>query len=214
MWAEWKVWFEPNSVSSKWVWSWKSWPTVRDDLLINSWMFKFAGISDPTMQDRQPWGSWATFKVYKFKKNDEIFFSCQLPHTYKEWTDIRAHIHWTPWDRWTAESWNSVGWKLDYTRANVRSWTFPSSSTIDLQWVCSWTNDKHEVAHWLTSEAILDWDWKKISSMLVCRLYRTDTWADDTWVWTSNANSPALLQFDFHHEIDSNGSRWERIKEW
>ena len=48
--------------------------------------------------------------------------------------------------------------------------------------------------------------------MLVCRLYREDTGADDTWTGGTNATSPALLEFDIHFEIDTMGSRQEVVK--
>ena len=183
--------------------------TVWDDLLINSGLFKFAGSNDPTWRDWQPAGSGTTFKVLKFEKNDEIFFSCQMPHTYKNGSDIRVHVHWTPCDRGVAESGNSVGWKIDLSWASINTGSFPASTTYDMQSVCTGTNDYHEVGALLSP--YIDGTGQTISSMLICRLYRTDTGTDDTWVGTTT-QSPALLQCDFHHEIDMNGSRSEWIK--
>lgn len=180
---------------------------VWDDLLINSGVFEFAGVGDPTLSNWQPGGAGTTFKVYKFQKNDEVFFSCQFPHTYKEGSDIYPHLHWTPADRGVAENGNLVGWKLDYTWCNIDG-TFVSSGTIDLQDACDGTNHKHQVA----IGAAITGTGKKISSMVMCRLYREDTGADDTWVGTIAAESPAILQFDFHHLIDADGSRQEWVK--
>ena len=180
-----------------------------DDLLINSGVFKFSGSADPTLQDWQPGSSGATFKVYKFKKNDEIYFSCQLPHTYKQGTDLKVHVHWTPCDRGVAEDGKYVGWKLDYSWANINGDPFPASGTIDMHDTCSGVNDYHEVSAGLTS---IDGTDKTISSMLVGRLYRTDTGTDDTWVGTTASQSPAVLQFDIHHQIDTIGSRIEWVK--
>ncbi len=73
--------------------------TVWDDLRIVPGAFQFAGNADPSIEDWQPGGSGITFKVYKFKENDEVFFTCQMPHSYKEGSDIIAHLHWTPADR-------------------------------------------------------------------------------------------------------------------
>jgi len=182
---------------------------VFDDLLINSGLFKFRGSSDPTWQDWQPSGSGTAFQVLKFNKNDEIFFSVQLPHTYKEGTNLRPHVHWTPCDRGTAESGKYVGWKLDYSWASINTGTFGASTTISMSDKCSGINEYHEVS--AMASPFIDGTGQKISSMLVCRLYRSDTGADDTWVGT-NANAPALLQFDFHHEINGAGSRQEWSK--
>jgi hypothetical protein len=181
--------------------------SVWDDLRIVPGAFKFAGSADPSLQNWQPGGSGATFKVYKFKKNDEAFASCQMPHTYKEGTDLEFHIHWTPANRGVAESGNKVGWKVDYTIAVVGG-IFGASATVDLSDTCSGVNDKHELAGSVTvSGAGL-----KVSHIIVLRIYRTDTGTDDTWAGTTNAQSPALLEFDIHFRKDTMGSRQEFIK--
>ncbi len=179
-----------------------------DDLMINSGAFAFAGASNPTLSDWQPGGSGATFKAYKFIKGDEIFFSAQLPHTYKEGTDVCAHVHWTPGDRGSEESGAYVGWKLDYSWINVNG-VFLPSSTIDMSDTCTGVDDHHEVSAGLTD---LDGTGMTISSMITGRLYRSDTGADDTWAGVTAAQSPALLQIDFHHQVNSDGSLQEWVK--
>jgi len=130
-----------------------------------------------------------------------------MPHTYKEGTDLEFHIHWTPANRGVAESGNKVGWKVDYTIADVGG-IFGASATVDLSDTCSGVNDKHELAGSVTvSGAGL-----KVSHIIVLRIYRTDTGTDDTWAGTTNAQSPALLEFDIHFRKDTMGSRQEFIK--
>ena len=114
--------------------------TVWDDLRIVPGAFQFAGNADPTLQTWQPGGAGTEFKVYKFKENDEVFFTCQIPHSYKEGTDIGAHLHWTPGDRGVAEGTAVVAWKLDYSWANIDA-VFASSATVDLSDACQSTND-------------------------------------------------------------------------
>lgn len=186
-----------------------------DDLLINSGIFRFAGAADPTLSDWQPGGSGTTFKVYKFQKNDEVYFSCQMPHTYKCGSEMHVHVHWTPADRGATESGNYVGWKLDYSIANLNGGVFLPSTTISMSDTCTGTDDYHEVSAGLTTipgtygagnEELT------ISHMLMGRLYRSDTGADDTWVGTTAAQSPALLQFDIHYQINSQGSRIQWMK--
>lgn len=46
-----------------------------------------------------------------------------------------------------------------------------------------------------------------VSSMMVCRLYRSPTVTEDTY-----SNDAGLLEFDLHYQIDSFGSRNEYIK--
>ena len=182
--------------------------SVWDDLLINSGLFQFAGSNDPVWRDWQPGGSGTSFRLLHFNLNDEIYFSCQLPHTYKEGTDLHVHVHWTPAKRGNEESGSYVGWKLDYTWTNINGSAFAPSAVIDMSDTCSGTDDYHEVSEGLT---VLSGTGKTISSMLVCRLFRSDTGTDDTWTGT-NADAPALLQFDIHHEIDAGGSRQEWVK--
>lgn len=181
---------------------------VWDDLLINSGIFTFLGASDPTAQSWQPGGIGSNFLVYKFQLNDEAFFSCQVPHTYEEGTDLRAHVHWTPADRGVAESGNRVGWKLDCSWANINE-VFPSSTTYDMSAQCTGTDDYHEIQ---SASVYLPGIGKKISSIIYGRVYRSDTGADDTWIGATAALSPSLIQLDFHHLINSGGSKQEWIK--
>lgn len=187
---------------------------VWDDLFISTGLFKFAGANDPVWRNWQPGGSGTTFQSLFFDKNDEIFFSCQMPHSYKEGSDIHAHVHWTPAARGNEESGAYVGWKLDYSIANINGGVFLPSTTIDMSDTCSGTDDYHEVSAGLTgipgtygatNEEL------KVSHMIICRLYRTDTGADDTWAGTG-VNGPAMLQFDFHFQKNSVGSRLEWVK--
>ena len=178
--------------------------TVWEDLRIVPGAFQLLGSNDPTISSWQPGGAGTTFQVYKFQASDEVFFTCQIPHTYKQGTDIKAHVHWTPADRGNEESGNTVAWKIDYSWANIGT-AFGSSSTVDLTDTTTGTDDYHEI----TSTVSITGTSKNVSSMLVCRLYR-DT--GDTWVGTSAAQSPALLEADFHFEIDTVGSRQELAK--
>jgi hypothetical protein len=181
--------------------------TVWEDLQTNSGAFQFLGSSDPTISNWQPGGAGRIFKVYKFQINNEVGFSCQLKHTWKEGSQIFPHIHWTPGDRGVAESGNAVGWKLDYSWSNIDG-VFPSSTTVDLSDLCDGTNDKHQY-HTGAGITVAN---KKISSMIQCVLYRTKTNGDDTWAGITAAQSPALLEFDFHTQISTMGSREELTK--
>jgi hypothetical protein len=181
--------------------------TVWDDLRIVPGAFTFLGVGDPTLSAWQPAGSGATFRVYKFQKDNEAFASCQMPHGYKEGSDLYFHLHWTPADRGNEESGNTVGWKVDYTIANTDG-TFPSSSTADLSDTCSGTDDEHE----LTSSVQVSGTGLTLSHIIMLRIYRSDTGTDDTWVGTTAAQSPAILEFDIHFEKDTVGSRQELVK--
>ena len=180
--------------------------TVWDDLRIVPGAFQFAGSSDPNLSTWSP-GAGQLFLVYAFNLNDQAFATCQLPHTYKEGTDLLIHLHWTPRDRGVTESGNAVGWKIDYSIANVGG-DFPAASTVDLSDTVTGTDDRSEVA----GSVSIPGAGIGISAQIMLRIYRTDTGSDDTWVGTGGANSPALLEVDIHHEVDTQGSRQEFIK--
>ena len=173
--------------------------TVWDDLRIVPGAFDFAGSGDPVLSDWQPGGSGATFKVYKFRANEQVFFTCQVPHTYMQGEDIYAHAHWTPGDRGNEESGKTVPWALDYSWANVGA-AFGASATVDLTDTCTGTDHLHE----MTPDVVITGTDKHISSMLACRFYRNGA---GTWAGTTSAQSPALLEFDFHFPVDTVGSR-------
>lgn len=179
-----------------------------EDIRIVPGAFQFPGVADPTLQSWQPGGAGTTYKVYKFSKDDEVHFTCQIPHNYKEGSDIKPHLHWTPGDRGNEEDGNTVGWKIDYSWANFDA-AFASSATVDLSDACSGIDDQHEK----TDSGTITGTNKAISGILQIRLYRSDTGADDTWVGATAALSPAILEFDLHYEIDSFGSDLELVKD-
>jgi len=181
--------------------------TVWDDVKVTPGAFQFSGSGDPTLINWQPGGAGATFKIYAFSKNDNVFAVVQMPHKYKEGTDLEFHIHWTPHNRGIAESGNAVGWKVDYSISNING-TFPASSTADLSDLTTGTDDKHEI----TSSVVVSGTGLTISHVIMLRIYRSDTGADDTWSGVTAAQSPALLEMDIHFEIDTMGSRQNIVK--
>lgn len=62
--------------------------------------------------------------------------------------------------------------------------------------------------HNMTSFASIAGTGKNISSMLICRLFRNSSHADDTFT----GKSAYLLEFDLHFEVDTMGSRTETAK--
>ena len=181
--------------------------TVWDDLRIVPGAFQFPGNQDPALQDWRPGGAGTTYKVYKFIKNDEVHASCQIPHNYKEGSDVYFHIHWTPAGRGNEESGAYVGWKVDYSVANIDG-VFGSSATVDLSHACTGTDDYHE----MTPDILVSGAGWTVSSILYLRIYRSDTGTDDTWASANASESPVLLEFDIHYEINTIGSRLRLTK--
>ncbi len=126
-----------------------------------------------------------------------IYFTAQLPHSYKEGTDIVPHIHWTPKVSGSGGGVENVKWDLTYSWSN-REGTIPASSsasiTIDVQ------SDSVD-DHLKDNIATLSGSGKEISSLLICSLKR------DTSVANNYADEAYLVGLDFHHEKDMVGSR-------
>lgn len=178
--------------------------TVWDDLRIVPGSFDRPGTQDPAYIAYIPSGSGITTYLTEWQKTgngDLASFTCQIPHGYKVGEDIYVHIHWTPGARGNEESGNSVGWKIQYTWANIDG-TFATMGTANLSDICDGTDHKHQ----MTDDVQITGSGKGISSMLICNILRSDTGADDTWVSGTSGQLPMLLEVDFHYPIDTMGS--------
>lgn len=172
--------------------------TCFDDLNIPGLAVRTAGVNDPTLSD---FGS-AT-KIYTFSGStmNECFFTVQLPHGYKEGSNIEPHIHWCPIT--SPASTLNVRWGLDYQWQN-RSAVYSATDTSVLVTAATGTTG---YTHIVSSFGGISGAGKTISSILVCRLYRLPADAADTYT-----GAAGLLSFDFHYEIDSIGSNTATTK--
>ena len=175
--------------------------TVWDDIRITPGSFDRPGASDPAFVLYYPNAGGLGTYLPEFAKNNIASFTIQLPHSYKEGESIYVHTHWTPGDRGVTENGNKVGWKVDYSWANIDG-AFPDMQTASLSDACDGTNHKHQ----MTPEVEISGTGKTISSMLVCNIRRSDTGADDTWAGTISGQLPLLTEVDFHFPINSIGS--------
>jgi hypothetical protein len=178
-----------------------------DDIRIVPGSFDRPGISDPSYVTYNPNGGVTATYLLEWKVGDIASFTVQVPHSYAEGTNLSAHIHWTAGARGIAENGNTVGWKVDYTWANMDG-TFGNMSTLNLSDVCDGINHKHQ----MTPEIIMNGSGKNISAMLICNIKRTDTGVDDTWVTNTAGNLPMLLEVDFHYQINTMGSTTTTMK--
>jgi len=131
-----------------------------------------------------------------------IYFNAQLPHTYKEGTDIKLHLHWVIPTSGAGGGAENVKWDCSYSWANIDG-TFPVASTgtvtVDVQ------NDVLD-DHMVDTIVTISGSGKTISSMLICSLNR------DTAVANNYGDDAYLVGIDFHHEINTMGSRQELSK--
>lgn len=132
---------------------------------------------------------------------EDVQFAMQMPHSYKLGSTIYPHVHWCPTD---ANAGN-VSWGLEYTWIDINS-TFGDTAIVSGASSTGSTDNKHI----LTSlTAISGAGISTVSSMVLCRLFRD---ADSTYNTDDYASDAALLEFDFHFEMDTIGSRKELSK--
>lgn len=123
-----------------------------------------------------------------------IFGRIQMPHSYKEGTDIQIHIHW---GHKNAGATANVRWILEYVWAN-KDGSMSSPSTTGVTVAASSTDANN---HLISNIVTLTGTGKNISSMLMVRLTRDpgdvlDTYAGSTW----------FIDMDAHVIYDSMGS--------
>ena len=176
--------------------------TVFDDLRIEP-VSKSIGLKAPT---------FGTFRngllAYEFDDalvaaEKELFFSVQIPHAWKEGSNVSPHVHFAPLVAGSAG--NLVRWGLEYSKAKIGT-AFGASTTIYASTLAYGTITT-QYSHCLVEFADIDMTGDTLSTILVCRLFRNSSHADDTL-----AQTVGLLYIDFHYEIDTIGSRAEFTK--
>jgi len=140
------------------------------------------------------------FSDREVETNEErVYFIIQLPHAYKEGTNIRPHIHWVGEDATAGD----VVWKLSYSWANMLG-TFPSETSILIANSNSLVADYH---NYINLPEITGTG-KEISSIILCSLRRNSNNELDTY----SAKSAYLLEFAIHYQINTPGSKEELSK--
>jgi hypothetical protein len=144
-------------------------------------------------------------QIWYFRNNGTIeamSFTVQLPHSWKEGTTIYPHLHWTPKDATTG----NVEWNFEYTWANYDPTTLQffgahTTSTI-IATVAANSTNSHMITALTASNAGISGTGKKISSILICKIWRNSNNTNDTY----QADAGGLF-VDFHVQIDGWGSR-------
>lgn len=145
-------------------------------------------------------------QIWYFRDNqgvESMSFTVQLPHGWKEGTTIYPHLHWTP--KTTAATGN-VQWNFEYSWVNYNSVTpeaFPAITTNTLISSAPFTANTHLIQSLTAGNAGLDGTGKKISSILVCRIWRN---ADAGNAADTYAGNAGVMFLDFHYQIDGIGS--------
>jgi len=163
------------------------WVDGYDDCRVST-TFTKKGTSDPTYVGVR------SGHLAEFNTNNELFFTGQLPHTYKEGSNLLLHLHWTH-SRGVAEDTKTVNWRVDLSVISVNG-VFLAGTTYDLTETCDGVDYKHQIS----SSVTVSGTGLKVSSILIGRIYRA---AGDSWATNTNGNKPALCGVDRHYQIDT-----------
>lgn len=133
---------------------------------------------------------------------DHVYFSVQFPHSWAG-TTIYPHVHWSPETDPGTDA--VVRWGLEYTWVEYNAAspnTFPATTTVYADAPCkAGSQKKHLLAPFGPITPTADQD--GISSMMMCKLFRNSSHANDTY----NGKRAGFLQFDIHFEKNTEGSR-------
>ena len=148
-------------------------------------------------------------EIWFFRNNSAVeamSFTVQLPHTWKEGSTIYPHLHWIPKTTGTG----NVEWNFEYSWANYDAVTpqvFPAISTSTVVATGGFTQGIHTITPLTTANVGLDATGKKVSSFLICRIWRDSSRGADTYNWDTG-----VLSLDFHYEMNTFGSHTEIVK--
>jgi hypothetical protein len=182
--------------------------SVWDDLR-NLWTNVRIGATPPDFTNSPAFAGDPQFYYYTFDgatTEEDIYFTVQMPHTWKNGSTIYPHIHFTPTTTNSNDTASkNVRWYTAFKWANTET-TFSATTTLifDQSFIPNDSLWKHLVAR--NSTGILGTG-KTLSSILMCRLYRNPVVTQDTY-----PQDAAFLGADIHYEIDSLGSREEYVK--
>jgi hypothetical protein len=182
--------------------------TVWDDYMIPGTAVRTTGNSPPDLAGGFVGDNTLDLFVFDGVNTlEQVFFTLQLPHRWKEGSTIYPHVHFSPTHTNSNDAnLRVVRFGFEYTWANVNG-TFGATATLNLDsdpFAPNASQWKHLIAKNATG---IDGTGKTLSSMLACRLFRDPADAVDTY-----PQDVAFLQFDIHFEIDSLGSGQEYLK--
>ncbi|MGF2411964.1 hypothetical protein [Ferruginibacter sp.] len=141
---------------------------------------------------------------FSASSEQELYFTVQLPHEWKEGSTIFPHVHWVTTTDVNA---NKVRWGLEYTWINVAG-NFGVTTTEYGEDPIAPNGTVSALEHAITPIGSgIAATGKTISSYLVCRIFRDATATTDNFSGTAG-----LLGIDFHLEVDALGSRTDFVK--
>lgn len=176
-------------------------PSYWDDIRIPAISTRLLGYNDPPLIKLVDDGAGSVGIItYGFGHlvEQELGFWLQIPHSWKLGSDLHPHVHWCK----TSSAAGGVVWGLEFSQAAIGS-VLPASTII----VSPDTTATVALEHRIVSYPLIAVPGLSLSTMLGCRVFRQVANPLDTY-----AASAALLEIDFHFELDAPGSRQEYTK--
>jgi len=165
--------------------------TVWDDLRAPA-----TAINPPGQASDPDWDAIEGGWLFDAASTEVLFVIMQFPHTYKEGSNIRPHVHWEPTD---ANSGNVV-WRMEYKWYNVNG-TRPGSWTQeDITDAADGTSGKHQIAAFTE----IDGTGMGLSSLFVWKISRIGGDASDTY-----GVDARMMEIDIHFQVDTPGGSYD-----
>lgn len=133
---------------------------------------------------------------YSSSNLNELDCVAQLPHAYREGSDLRLHLHWC---HNGATDNGAVVWQVEYQWANVGD-VFPAPTTVASAPLNVLAADRYR--HQIATIATLSGAGKKVSSIINARIFRDPGHVSDT----ATGDTIFLLDGDSHFQQDACGS--------
>lgn len=137
--------------------------------------------------------------LFRSGQTDTVTFAYQLPHGYREGSDISFHVHWSK----TSNAAGTVNWQYRYSWCDIGDVT-PGFSVLASGIVQVSDRDTAEV-HAITRWPEIVGSGHNVSSIVKVWLQRTSAAGGDTY-----AASARLISADLHYQQNTFGS----IAEW
>lgn len=169
---------------------------VWEDLRFPVQKLTVPAVNNPTITAYKS-GMVLSFDDEAVEGNEErVYFSAQLPHTYKMGTNLSPHVHWVGEDG-TA---GNVRWKLTYNIAAIG--VAFGDNVVVVGDVANGGADKHNYGNIADIDMSTFTDITDTSIMIIGELRRNSSHANDTL----NGKAAYLLEFDIHYQINKLGS--------
>ena len=141
--------------------------------------------------------------TFLFAVNEIVFVHVQLPHAWKDGSDIKPHVHWYK----TTSATGDVNWQLDYRWAPISEVFDASWTTVNVESTVGGTPDTDTAnKHLISTFGAVSTSGKELSDMLIIKLSRVAA------TGTEYGADAGLLEFDIHYQSDGRGSAQEFIK--